>query len=103
MAATITPVKPRFKNDYTISVSTVNLGTYATGGISLPTSQIGLSKVDDVIIKLQSSLGSTSTSACKFYYNPDTQKILSYTSLNAELADAVDLSNLTLRLTAFGA
>lgn len=102
MAATITPVKPRFKNDYTISVSTVNLGSYATGGLPLPTSQLGLSKVDDVIIKLQSSVGTTSD-ACKFYYNENTQKILVYTSLNAEVADAVDLSNLTLRLTALGA
>lgn len=103
MAATITQVKPRFKNDYTISVSTVNLGTYSTGGVSLPISELGLSKVYDVIIKLQSSPAFTPTSACKFYYNPDTQKIMSFISTNAEVADGSDLSNATLRLTAFGA
>lgn len=98
-AATI--IRTRSKNDHTISVSTVNLGTYATGGVSVTPTQLGLSRVAYAIVSIHSLSGAPN--ATHYVYDRDAGKILVYTNLGTEVADAVDLSAVTLRVTAFGA
>ena len=99
---TFTPIKQRTLQDLTISVSTVNLGTYSTGGVTVTPTQLGLSKVVTAIPKVQSSSGATAD-ACHFIYDESTQKILAYDTTATQVANATDLSNVTLRVTAYGA
>lgn len=101
MAITISSVKVRSKHDYTVTVTNVNLGTYATGGVSVTPQDLGLERVDHTIITIKSVAGSTASQAVQFEYNQTTQKIISYTSENAETTNATNLSNLTLTVRAF--
>lgn len=101
MAITISSVKVRSKHDYTVTVTNVNLGTYATGGVSVTPRDLGLDRVDHAIITIKSIAGGTANQAVQFAYDQSTQKILSYTSSNAETVNAMNLSNLTLTVRAF--
>lgn len=99
--ATTTQLIPRSLDDFTISVSTCNLGTYATGGVSVTPTQLGLSKVVFAIISIHSI--ASANSGTWFRFNPDTNKVLAYLSTGPEVSNATDLSGLSFRITAFGA
>lgn len=101
--ATTTQVLPRTLDNLTLSISTLNLGTYATGGVSVTPSQLGLSNVMFAIISVH-SLSATPTGTW-YRFDPDTNKVIAYQSSgsDSEVPNATDLSATTLRITAFGA
>lgn len=85
-----------------VSVTDVNLGTYATGGVTVTPSQLQLQYVTAAVCKVQSASGSTATASCQFSYDPLTSKVKAFLNTNAETGNAADLSPLTIRITAFG-
>jgi len=85
-----------------ISVTDVNLGTYATVGVKVTPTQLQLQYVTHAICRIQSSTGATASAACQFSYDPLTSKVKAFLNTNAEAGDALDLSPVTVRITAFG-
>jgi len=102
MASTTTQLRPKSKNDNIISVTEVNLGTYATGGVSVSFTQLQLQVVYFAHV-FHHSVASSVANASQFVYNVDTQKIIGYSPNNTEIPNATDLSPITLRVTAYGA
>jgi len=101
MALTATIIKHSSKPYLSVSRTTANLGTYATGGVTVTPTQLGLSSVDHAIVQLYSSAGSVSN-ATRFSYNVATSKVQAWSNSNVEVSNATSLSNLTLRITGFG-
>jgi len=102
MAATITPIKVKSKPSYCMSITDVNLGTYVTGGVSVTISQLGLSSIEDVILRVRSSTaGSITCMNCT--YDATNQKVLCYDTTAGETPNSTDLSAITIRIVAFGA
>lgn len=101
MAATITPIRPKQKLRQAITVNDVNIGVYATGGVSVTPSQLGLSAVEFAIVKVKSS-ASLPLGIGALVYNVATSKVLVYGTTNTEATNAADYSPLTVRIIAFG-
>lgn len=101
MAATITLIRPKQKLRQAITVNDVNIGVYATGGVSVTPSQLGLSAVEFAIVKVESS-ASLPLGIDALVYNVATSKVLVYGTPNTEVTNAVDYSALTVRIIAFG-
>lgn len=101
MAATITPIRPKQKLRQAITVNDVNIGVYATGGVSVTPSQLGLSAVEFAIVKVESS-ASLPYGIDALVYNVATSKVLVYLAQNTEVMSAADYSLLTVRIIAFG-
>lgn len=101
MAATITSVQVRSKETYQISFNEVSLGAYATGGVSVTPSQLGLERIDHYIIWQKSIAGTTTAQSAQYVYDSTNQKILSYGANNGQTTNATDLSGITLNVLAF--
>lgn len=85
-----------------MSITDVNLGTYATGGVSVTVSQLGLSSMEDVIVRPRSSTAG-GISVMTTTYDTVNQKILCYDDTGTQTSNSSDLSPLTIRVIAFGA
>ena len=101
MAATVSTNFIRSKSNYLISITDVDLGTYTTGGVTVTPADLGIEKVHHAVVDTGPFSGTISTEAVNFAYDYTTNKILAYTSTNEELAGAVVLTNLPLRVIAF--
>lgn len=100
MASTTTPVLKKSLKSVFISSADVILNTYATGGVVVTPSQLGVEIVDHAIITEKSSSGGGG-SANSFAYNASTQKILAYTATNSEATSASNFTPVTLDVVAF--
>jgi len=102
-SATLTKSRSRVSALHT-TITNVNLGTYATGGVTVTPLQLGLSSVDFAIITTQSTTGATASNSIHYFYNPQTLKVKAYTSgSSSEVPSATDLSAVTLQFVSFGA
>lgn len=101
MAATITNTRIRSKNNYLTSFSEVNLGTYATGGVSVTPAQLGLERVDHYIIWQKVIAGSTAAQSAVYMYDATNSKILSHGANLGQTTNGTNLANVTLNVLAF--
>jgi len=101
MAATTTPITKRSKSDYTFSITEINLGTYATGGIAVAPEQVGLKRIDHAIVLTKTTSGSAAGTGISLF-NPTTKKIMLYSaSLGDETTNATDCSAVTFTMISF--
>lgn len=105
MAATVTLTKPRSRlSSLGITITNVNLGTYATGGVTVTPLQLGLSSVDFSLCSALSTTGSTTSNGIHHFHDSQTLKVKSTTSgSSTEVTSATDMSPVTLQFISFGA
>lgn len=99
MSISVTNGPVRSSGDERFVVTDVVLdSSYPTGGYAITPVQLGLGKVNHGIsvVKVAGANGPVHV-----YYSPSTGKLLAY-SATAEISNAVDLSAVTVQVTAHG-
>jgi hypothetical protein len=106
MALAVTIASKRVVGDRRRVEGTLNLGSYATGGVSFTAAQLGLKRLDRLIIPELRFIGAAGAANIRLLVADLTNsKILAYTIAAApptEVANATDLSTMTIPFEAIG-
>jgi len=102
MAATLTTVLKQSKPKLAMTVYDIDLGTYATGGVTVTPTNLGLSSIVNVFMKPKTPVGTTAGGYSMVGYNHSTFKAWVHTTTGVELGLHLSLADLPVRAVALG-